>query len=153
MDGEHGFCRAGQKGLVVEDIVASVGKRELLYVTPETSISEAIEIMRNRGLKQVPVAKGDMPIAAAEIMGSLSEDLLMTLTEDSPEILNESAELHMEDKLPIVGIRESLDEVLPRIDKASVSVILESGLPSGVLTESDVQSFMSVRQTSEDASK
>ena len=59
----------------------------------------------------------------------------------------------MEDKLPIVGIRESLDEVLPRIDKASVSVILESGLPSGVLTESDVQSFMSVRQTSEDASK
>jgi cystathionine beta-synthase len=144
---------AGQKGLVVEDIVASVGKRELLYVTPETSISEAIEIMRNRGLKQVPVAKGDMPIAAAEIMGSLSEDLLMTLTEDSPEILNESAELHMEDKLPIVGIRESLDEVLPRIDKASVSVILESGLPSGVLTESDVQSFMSVRQTSEDASK
>ena len=144
---------AGQKGLVVEDIVASVGKRELLYVTPETSISEAIEIMRNSGLKQVPVAKGDMPIAAAEIMGSLSEDLLMTLTEDSPEILNESAELHMEDKLPIVGIRESLDEVLPRIDKASVSVILESGLPSGVLTESDVQSFMSVRQTSEDASK
>ena len=47
-----------------------------------------------------------MAIAAAEIMGSLSEHLLMTLTEDSPEILNESAELHMEDKLPIVGIRE-----------------------------------------------
>ena len=55
-----------------------------------------------------------MPTARRKLSGSLSEDLLMTLTEDSPEILNESAELHMEDKLPIVGIRESLDEVLPR---------------------------------------
>ncbi|MEZ5340943.1 MAG: hypothetical protein R2706_05705 [Acidimicrobiales bacterium] len=42
-------------------------------------------MMRGRGLSQLVVAKGDMPIAAAEVMGSIDELRLMELAFDSEE--------------------------------------------------------------------
>ena len=38
---------------------------------------EAILTMRKHGLSQLPVAKGEMPLAAAEVMGSVDELRLM----------------------------------------------------------------------------
>ena len=49
----------------------------LVYVYPDATVRDAILTMRKHGLSQLPVAKGAMPLAAAEVMGSVDELQLM----------------------------------------------------------------------------
>ena len=41
----------------------------LLYVNPEQTVREAVALMRGHGVSQLPVCKGELPFAAAEVIG------------------------------------------------------------------------------------
>ena len=41
--------------------------------TPTDTVREAVDLMREHGVSQLPVAKGEMPLAAAEVMGAVDE--------------------------------------------------------------------------------
>ena len=73
-----GFLKAEQ-GLCISEVVKAKGEQnaELIYVNPETPVREAVELMRTRGVSQVPVAKNEPPFAVAEISGAVSELQLM----------------------------------------------------------------------------
>ena len=53
------------------------GMAELLYVNPDQTVREAIELMRANGVSQLPVCKNTPPFAAAEVSGSVDELELM----------------------------------------------------------------------------
>ena len=69
-----GFSR--QEGPTIADLLDQRTKdqSELAYVSPESNLEEAISIMQERGLPGIPVANGEMPLAAAEVMGSVFQD-------------------------------------------------------------------------------
>jgi cystathionine beta-synthase len=73
----YGFLRGGEH--TVADILEARGREipPLVYVRPEETVQRAVNVMRGYGLSQLPVAKGEMPLAAAEILGAVDEVALM----------------------------------------------------------------------------
>ena len=139
----YGFLRS--PGPVVADILRS-SERELpplVYVQPGDRVRSAVELMRTHGVSQLPVAKGEMPLAAAEVMGSVDELHLMESAFSVASVLDRSVEEVMSPPLPTIGIGQPIELAVNLLDRAPALLVLDGGRPRTVLARSDVLSFLS----------
>lgn len=138
-----GFLRAD--GPVVGDVLGSRrdGVPELLYVQPHQTVREAAQLMSEYGVSQVPVAKNEMPLAAAEVMGSVSELRLMDLAFDTEAVLDKTVEDIMGPKLKTIGSGQPVALAVEMLETASALLVLDGGRPRAVISSSDVLSFLS----------
>ncbi len=138
-----GFLRS--EGSVVADVIAARDGQlpPLAYVQPQDSVRQAVNLMRSHGLSQLPVAKGEMPLAAAEVMGSVDELQLMEKAFRSSSILDVTVEEVMGAKLPTVGIGQTIDHAVALLDRAPALLVLDGGRPCTVVARTDVLSFLS----------
>jgi cystathionine beta-synthase len=134
----YGFLRGGEH--TVADILESrVGAiPPLVYVHPEDTGQRAVNVMRGYGLSQLPVAKGEMPLAAAEILGAVDELALMERAFRDPQVLDEPVEKVMGDRLPTIGIGQPIALAVELLDTAPALVVLAGGRPHAVLGRADV---------------
>jgi cystathionine beta-synthase len=141
----YGFLRGAEH--TVADIVGE--PREvppLVYVHPEDTVGRAVNVMRGYGLSQVPVAKGEMPLAAAEIVGAVDELHLMDRAFREPHIMDEPVEKVMGEPLPTIGIGQPIAMAVERLERAPAIVVLVGGRPTVVLTRTDVLRHLSAAQ-------
>lgn len=140
---EYGFTRAD--GPLVADVIGSRDGQlpPLVYVQPHEPVRKAVSLMREHGLSQLPVAKGDMPLAAAEVMGSVDELQLMEKAFRSGSILNVSVEQVMGPRLPTIGAGQSVDHAVALLDHAPALLVLDGGRPCTVVARTDVLSYLS----------
>jgi cystathionine beta-synthase len=133
-----GFLRGGDH--TVADILESRGSAipPLVYVNPEDTGQRAVNVMRGFGLSQLPVAKGEMPLAAAEIVGAVDELALMERAFRDPHVLDEPVEKVMGDRLPTIGIGQPIALAVELLDRAPALVVLAGGRPRAVLGRVDV---------------
>ena len=138
-----GFLRTADR--CVSDVIDSRGGEvpPLVYVHPDETVRRAVNVMRGHGVSQLPVAKGEMPLAAAEVLGSVDELALMDLTFRDPGVLDTSVEKVMGLRLPTVGIGQPLGLAVELLEKAPAVVVLSGGRPLVVLSRTDVLKFLS----------
>jgi cystathionine beta-synthase len=99
--------------------------------------------MRDLGVSQVVVAVTDeVPLAAKEVSGTLSELALMDRAFRDPGILDRPAGEVMEPPMPMVGVGETVTDVVEALDRGPSVLVLDGGHPVGVLTRQDVLSFL-----------
>ena len=115
----------------------------LIYVNPSDTVREAVALMRKHGLSQLPVIKNEPPFAAAEVQGGVDELELMDAAFHDPAVLDVAVGDVMGPKLPTVGIGQSLDLVVRKLDQAPALLVLSGGRPVAVLTRTDVLTFLS----------
>lgn len=143
----YGFLRQDDPSVadVVADVVAERHSNvpPLLYVPPDDTVRRAVNVMRGYGVSQVPVAKGNLPLAAAEIVGSLDELALMDLAFRSPEVMDEAVEKVMGPPLPTIGIGQPVGRAVELLDHAPALVVLAGGRPHVVLTQTDLLEYLS----------
>jgi cystathionine beta-synthase len=134
----YGFVRA--EGHTVADILESRGRAvpPLVYVHPEDSAQRAVNVMRGFGLSQLPVAKGEMPLAAAEIVGAVDELALMERAFRDPHVLDDPVEKVMGPRLPTIGIGQPIALAVELLDTAPALVVLAGGRPRSVIGRTDV---------------
>jgi cystathionine beta-synthase len=134
----YGFLRG--EGHTVADVLETRGGAvpPLVYVHPEDTGQRAVNVMRGYGLSQLPVAKGEMPLAAAEIVGAVDELALMERAFRDPHVLDEPVEKIMGPKLPTVGIGQPIALAVELLDTAPALVVLAGGRPRAVLGRADV---------------
>ena len=139
----YGFLRA--EGPVIADVLGSrrEGVPELLYVQPHQSVREAAQMMSEHGVSQLPVAKNEMPLAAAEVMGSVSELRLMDLAFDTDAVLDKTVEDIMSPKLPTIGSGQPVAIAVEMLESCSALLVLDGGRPRAVISSSDVLAFLS----------
>ena len=138
----YGFLR--ECDLCVGAMLSSRGGMPgLLYVNPDRTVREAVEIMRANGVSQLPVCKNDPPFAAAEVSGSVDELALMDAAFHDPGMLETPVEKVMGPKLPTVGIGQPLERVVQLLERAPALLVLAGGRPLCVVTRTDVLSFLS----------
>ncbi len=139
-----GFLRGGDH--TVADILDARGAEipPLVYVHPEDSVGRAVNVMRGYGLSQLPVAKGEMPLAAAEILGAVDELALMDRAFREPGVLDEPVEKVMGARLPTIGVGQPIALAVELLDRASALVVLAGGRPRAVLSRTDVLRHLSV---------
>jgi len=139
----YGFVRS--EGHTVADVLETRGGAipPLVYVYPTDSVQRAVNMMRGYGLSQLPVAKGEMPLAAAEIVGAVDELALMELAFRDPHVLDEPVEKVMGDRLPTIGIGQPIALAVELLDRAPALVVLAGGRPRAVLGRADVLEHLS----------
>ncbi|MBM3691862.1 MAG: cystathionine beta-synthase [Actinobacteria bacterium] len=123
--------------------VAGSDLPDLVIVTKTQPARRAFSLMRDLGVSQVVVAVTDeVPLAAKEVSGTLSELALMDRAFRDPGILDRPAGEVMEPPMPMVGVGETVTDVVEALDRGPSVLVLDGGHPVGVLTRQDVLSFL-----------
>ena len=146
-----GFLRA--EGPTAGDVLgakrAAAGAEpipELVLISPDEPARRGFALMRDLGVSQLIVSVSkELPLAAKEVSGTLSELELMDKAFRDPSVLDRPAGELMEPAMPMVGIGETVSDVVDRLDAASSVLVLDGGHPIGVLTRQDVLSFLAAR--------
>jgi cystathionine beta-synthase len=139
---DHGFVRG--EGATAEDVLASKQGRlpQLVHVHPDESVRTAIAILDEYGVSQMPVVKAEPPLALAEVVGSVSDRLLLERTLRHPEAFDEPVGTVMDPPLVTVGLGERTEYVADRLQTAPAVLVLDGGHPVGILTRSDLLAYL-----------
>ncbi|MCL4147769.1 UNVERIFIED_CONTAM: hypothetical protein GTU68_061778 [Idotea baltica] len=141
-----GFGFLTSDGPTVSDVLSAKNQDvpRLVYLQPEDSVRKAVDLMHEHDVSQLPVAKGEMPLAAAEVMGSLDELRIMELAFSDASVLDRSVEDVMSPKMPTIGIGQPVELAVQLLDLAPALLVLDGGRPRTVVARADLLSFLSV---------
>ena len=139
----YGFLREPGERAVGEVLRAKSGALpDLVHTHPSETIREAIDILREYGVSQMPVVKAEPPIMSGEVAGSVSERALLEALFTGVAHLSDSVERHMEPGLPLVGAGEPVTVARAELEHADAVLVVEEGKPVGVLTRADLLGFL-----------
>ncbi len=139
-----GFVEA--EGPRVSEVLDSreTDRPPLVYVQPGDTVRDAVLLMHKHSVSQLPVGKGEMPLAAAEVSGSIDELRIMEAAFGNPEVFDLPVEQVMSDKLPTIGIGQAVATAVELLDNAPALLVLDGGRPRTVLARADLLSFLSL---------
>lgn len=115
---------------------------DLVHTHPGETIAEAIAILREYGVSQMPVVRAEPPIVAAEVAGSVSDRALLDALYAGKARLADSVEKHMSPPLPTIGSTEDATDAVRLLESADAVLVHEDGKPVGVLTRQDLLTFL-----------
>jgi cystathionine beta-synthase len=144
---EFGFLRCGD-GPCAGDVLASRDHSipSLVLITPEEPVRVAISRMRELGISQLVVSvTTELPLAAKEVSGVVGELELMDRAFTDASVLDRPVKEIMSAPMPTIGVGEAVSDLVGRLDSAPSVLVLDGGHPVGVLTRSDVLSFLAAR--------
>jgi cystathionine beta-synthase len=115
---------------------------DLVHTHPNETIAEAVAILQEYGVSQMPVVRAEPPIVAAEVAGSVSERTLLDALFTGVAHLTDRVEDHMSPPLPTIGSSESARSAVAVLEDADAVLVHEDGKPVGVLTRQDLLAFL-----------
>ena len=115
---------------------------DLVHTHPNETIAEAVAILREYGVSQMPVVNAEPPVMAAEVAGSVSERALLDALYVGKARLVDRVEVHMAPPLPTIGSGEPVSAAVDRLHQADAVLVQEDGKPVGVLTRQDLLGFI-----------
>jgi cystathionine beta-synthase len=140
---DYGFL-VGDGDVTVGDVLAgkSADVPALVHVHPNETVREAINILREYAVSQMPVVKAEPPVTAGEVVGSVSEKELLDALFAGTAQLADPLERHIQPPLPIVGAGEPVAAATAALEKADAVLVHDEGKPAGVLTRQDLLGFL-----------
>ncbi len=120
----------------------SVGLPELVHTHPSETIAEAVGILQEYGVSQMPVVRAEPPIVAAEVAGSVSDRALLEALYSGRARLTDPVEDHMSAPLATIGSTEDATEAVTMLGDQDAVLVQEDGKPIGVLTRQDLLAFL-----------
>src|SRR3954453_16778011 len=115
---------------------------DLVHTHPAETIAEAVAILQEYSVSQMPVVRAEPPIVAAEVAGSVSERTLLEALFTGHAHLTDRVEDHMSPPLPTIGSSESAHEAVALLEDADARLLHQDGQPAGVLTRQDLLAFL-----------
>jgi cystathionine beta-synthase len=143
---DYGFL-ATPGGVTVGDVLRrkAGGMPEFVHVHPTDTVREAIDILREYAVSQMPVVKEEPPVMAAEVVGSVVERDLLDALFAGQAHLADLLDKHMSPALPMIGSGEAIQAAMAALESADAAVVLDDGKPTGILTRQDVLGFLASR--------
>jgi cystathionine beta-synthase len=87
----------------------------------------------------------ELPLAAKEVSGSLSELGLLEATMRDAAVLDFRVKDVADPPMPMIGVGMSVTELTRRLSSTAGLLVLDGGHPVGVLTRSDLLSYLEQR--------
>ena len=142
---QYGFLAAQDDQTVGEVLRAKSGVMpDLVHTHPTETVAEAIHILKEYGVSQMPVVRAEPPVMAAEVAGSVSERALLDALFAGAARLADQVEAHMSPALPTIGASAGVAEAIGALSEADALLVQEDGRPVGVLTRADLLTFLAV---------
>ncbi|MFJ8963613.1 cystathionine beta-synthase [Lentzea sp. NPDC102401] len=143
----YGFLPPDSTGATVGDVLRRKGGMlpDLVHAHPNETVGDAVAILREFGVSQMPVVNAEPPIMAAEVAGAVNErDLLDALFTGKAQ-LSDRLDKHMSPPLPTLGAGEPVGIAMNALSSADAALVLEDGKPAGVVTRQDILGFLAGR--------
>ena len=144
---DYGFLRPQTTEPTVKDLLAAREHDKarsmpaLVHVHPDETVAQAIALLREYDVSQLPVVRTEPPLMAAEVAGSIAErDLLNALVTGAAQPQDPIAK-HIGPPLPLIGQGEPLSQAAATLEKADAALVHVEGKPAAVLTRQDLLAF------------
>ncbi len=139
----YGFGAAADGRTVGDVLRGKTGELPpFVHAHPTETIREAIDVLREFGVSQLPVVRAEPPVMAAEIVGSVVERDLLDALFTGKAALADTVDHHMSPKLPQVGAGEPVAAAIAALELSDAVVVLEDGKPVGVLSRQDLLGYI-----------
>jgi cystathionine beta-synthase len=144
---DFGFLTSSTEDVLVRDVLNRKGRRlpEFVHVHPTDTVREAIDILREYGVSQMPVVRQEPPVMAAEVTGAVVERELLDALFAGTAALADPVERHLSEPLPMVGAGEPVSAALAALEKAGAAVVVADGRPVGIVTRQDLLGYLASR--------
>jgi len=140
---KYGFLGGDDKETVGRVLIQKSGKMpSFVHVHPTETIGDAIDILREYGVSQLPVVKAEPPVMVAEIVGAVEESALLEAVFTGKASLSDPISKHMSPALPMIGSGEPVSAAVTAFETASALTVLENGKPIGVITRQDLLGYV-----------
>ncbi|NED95251.1 cystathionine beta-synthase [Phytoactinopolyspora alkaliphila] len=135
----HGFLPPAE-GTTVGDVIRHKPGDipALVHTHPTESIADAVAILREYGVSQIPVVRAEPPVMAAEVAGAVVERDLMEALFTGTALLSDQVSQHMSDPLPLLGAGEPVSKAYESLQDRDALLVVDDGKPVGVLTRADL---------------
>ena len=139
----YGFLDAGE-GVTAGDILRgkSGAMPDLVHTHPAETVRDAIEILREFGVSQMPVVQAEPPVVIGEVAGSVRERELLDAVFSGTAQLSDPVAQHMGPRLAQIGSGEPLEQVRKALQDDDALLVIDDGKPVGVLTRHDLLGYL-----------
>ena len=119
------------------------GIPDLITIESHQKVGEAIDLMQQYSISQLPVVRNAPTDSLADVIGSLQERGLLDRVFRNPDALNEEVAAAMGPPLTAVDAAESIDQVFTDLSGGSAAVVVaRAGRPAGMLTRADLLEYL-----------
>ncbi|MDN5768418.1 MAG: cystathionine beta-synthase [Humibacillus sp.] len=139
----YGFLNEGDETTVGDVLRSKSGALPaLVHTHPNETIRDAVQILREYAVSQMPVVKAEPPVVSGEVAGSVSERALLEALFTGKAHLADPVERHMESGLPLVGAGSPVSSARAELERSDAILVVDDGKPVGVLTRADLLGFI-----------
>jgi len=139
----YGFLSSAKEETVGDVLAAKTGPLpDLVHTHPGETIKEAIDILREYSVSQMPVVKAEPPVMSGEVAGAVYERDLLDALFTGKAHLTDSVEKHMSEGLPLVGSGEPIATARHELESRDAILVVDAGKPVGVLTRADFLAYL-----------
>jgi cystathionine beta-synthase len=141
---DYGFLHTAAVDTTVGEVLRAKSGAipQLVHVHPTDTVRDAINILREYSVSQMPVVQAEPPVMSAEVVGSVVERDLLELLFTGRARLADPVERHVSPPLPMIGAGEPVDAAVGALEKADAAVVLTDGKPEGVITRQDLLAYL-----------
>jgi cystathionine beta-synthase len=145
---EHGFAERRVPAPTVSELLRSkrvdeIAVPALITIAAHQKVGEAIDVMQQYSISQLPVVRDGDVQSLADVIGSLQDRDLLDRVFKNPDALHEDVATAMQPPLAAVESDVTLDEVFATLTgRTNALVIASKGKPIGVLTRSDLLDYL-----------
>ncbi|SDD02349.1 cystathionine beta-synthase [Actinokineospora iranica] len=146
---QYGFLPPEHSGATVGDVLrrksATGALPEFIHAHPTETVADAVAILREFGVSQMPVVNAEPPVMAAEVVGAVNERDLLDALFTGKAALADRLDRHMSGPLPTIGAGEQVTAAMSALAAADGALVLVDGKPAGVVTRQDLLGFLAGR--------
>lgn len=133
---ENGYLDEERRPATARDVLAFLGERELLSLSPEHTVQDAINLCRDKAISQIPILEAD------RVVGGVQEVTLARLLHEGVDPRTIKLREIMARPLPEVDEHISVDEVYRRLLSGNTGVMVRrNGKIGGIITRIDLVNF------------
>jgi cystathionine beta-synthase len=142
---EHGFLERSAKAPTVRELLRAKGGETpaLLTISAHQKVAEAIAVMEQYSISQLPVVRDGEVSSLSDVIGSLQDRALLDLVFKNADALHEDVAIAMQGPLTTIDADESVDEIVTALTGGvNAVVVADGGKPIGVVTRSDLLEYL-----------
>ncbi|MBV9216369.1 MAG: pyridoxal-phosphate dependent enzyme [Acidobacteria bacterium] len=124
-------------GGLIAETKNGTSPKELVFVTPDETVGDALERMNANGVTQIPVLEEHRSV------GSLRESFILTKLLADREMLNAKVRDVMDKSFPVVEVDTSLAEIKSKLQRSPAVLLEDFKRITAIITRSDVLDIQS----------
>jgi len=130
---DHGFLESRKFATAKDIVISKNGKSKLVTIDANASVNDAIKVLNQVSISQIPVKEGE------QFVGSLSDNSILAKLIEEPGIKDRPVREVMEPAFKFVGMDNTIDVLSSLIDRENKALLVRDEMNQvHIITQSDL---------------